>query len=131
MFNAWLGVEVVAEAEATEEVIAERPSDAEKIAVEAGDTKAAEMMKVFREKVKEREEVHDEHYAEKMEDAQTPREARFVWDLTRLWREASWIMVTGDFPDGKSMHSQFHHHLHIWSIFVSALTARQMGAGEQ
>lgn len=86
------------------------------------------MLKHFREKVKQREEVYEERREEKMERQHTAREARFAQDITRLWREASWIMVTNDFPNGKPMHDQFPWHLAIWDIFVSAINARQWGA---
>jgi len=66
---------------------------------------------------------------EKMQIAASPRERQFVKDLERLWRQAIWITMINQFPDGKPLLSQLAHDVEVWEIFVGAIN-RRMAGGE-
>ncbi len=64
---------------------------------------------------------------EKMQIAGTPRERQFVKNLERLWRQAIWITMINQFPDGKPLLSQLVHDVEVWEIFVGAINQRMAG----
>ena len=66
---------------------------------------------------------------EKMQIAASPRERQFVKDLERLWRQAIWITMINQFPDGKPLLSQLVHDVEVWEIFIGAIN-RRMAGGE-
>ena len=66
---------------------------------------------------------------DKMQIAGTPRERQFVKDLERLWRQAIWITMINQFPDGKPLLSQLVHDVEVWEIFIGAIN-RRMAGGE-
>jgi len=66
---------------------------------------------------------------DKMQIAGTPRERQFVKDLERLWRQAIWITMINQFPDGKPLLSQLVHDVEVWEIFIGAINRRMAGGG--
>jgi len=65
---------------------------------------------------------------EKMQIAATSREQQFVKDLERLWRQAIWITMINQFPDGKPLLSQLVHDVEVWETFIGAINRRMAGS---
>lgn len=84
----------------------------------------------LRERVTGREALAAEYVEGALDEAQAdPREAVFAILLTRLFREAAWVLRTQAFPDGGPLLSQHRWRVEIWEIFITALEQRMNGGG--
>ena len=81
----------------------------------------------LRERVTERAEAATEAAEIALEEANTPREAVFAILLTKLFREAAWVLRTHQFPDGQPLRTQHRWRVEIWEIFITALERRMNG----
>jgi hypothetical protein len=50
-----------------------------------------------------------------------PTEKRYVRLLTKYYREATWILLLKQFPDGGCQREQTPWELRLWSLFIGAL----------
>jgi len=96
-----------------------------------GDPQADEVLAAFRKRVQEREAAIEERTELTFERTWSAREERFALDLTRLWRTAGWIALTGQFPDGQPLVKQRVICVEIWELFCAVLEARKAGAGAE
>lgn len=88
-----------------------------------------EEQEIAQQRVKERDQELLEIVDKEMRVAETPREQRFIKDLEKLWRQAIWITMINQFPDGKPLLSQLIHDVEVWEIFTGVIN-RRMAGGE-
>ena len=101
---------------------------AEQITLTLGKS-APEDINLAQERIQERDQELQGIFDEKMQIAATLREQRFTKDLEKLWRQAIWITMINQFPDGKPLLSQLSHDVEVWEIFIGAIN-RRMAGGE-
>jgi len=116
----------MADAEMRERHLDDKPT--EQITLTLGKS-TPEEQELAQQRIQERDQELLEIIDEKMQIAATPRERRFVKDLERLWRQAIWITMINQFPDGKPLLSQLVHDVEVWEIFIGAIN-RRMAGGE-
>jgi leucyl aminopeptidase (aminopeptidase T) len=109
--------------------VAEQP-EREAIVLKS-DKPDAEAHKAFLERIRESAGVIDEKREEKVEAAQTPREAVFAMYIRKFWKQATWMVMMLAFPDGKSLIEQNQYHLALWNIFINAINRRTYGDKQQ
>lgn len=125
VLDSWYGVIATAEAEAEAEVTAEQPKrEAIVISSAKPDAKAHA---AFLERIQQGAAVVEQKIEEKMDVAQTPREAVFAMYIRKFWKQATWMVMTLQFPDGQPLDKQNPHHLDLWNIFISAINRRMSG----
>jgi len=81
----------------------------------------------FLARVQQSAAVIDDKREEKVESAQTPREAAFAMYIRKSWKQATWMVMMLDFPDGKPLAEQNPHHLDLWNVFINAINRRMYG----
>lgn len=104
-----------------------RPSGGEPIKLSTADPRTKANRAAFLERVQQREALWERSYNQYLSGARTPRERRFVRDLTNFWRDATWMTLTGQFPDGQPLRKQNVHHLELWNVFLIAMRKREAG----
>jgi len=129
-FDAWYGVraeaQAMADAEMRERHLDDKPT--EQITLTLGKS-TPEEQKLAQQRIQERDQELLGIIDEKMQIAASPREWQFAKDLERLWRQAIWITMINQFPDGKPLSSQLVHDVDVWEIFIGAIN-RRMAGGE-
>ena len=100
---------------------------AEQITLTLGKS-APEDINLAQERIQERDQELQGIFDEKMQIAATLREQRFTKDLEKLWRQAIWITMINQFPDGKPLLSQLIHDVEVWEIFIGAINRRMAGS---
>jgi len=116
----------MADAEMQERHLNDKPT--EQIILTLGKS-TPEEQELAQQRIQERDQELLEIIDKKMQIAATPRERQFVKDLEGLWRQAIWITMTNQFPDGKPLLSQLVHDVEVWEIFIGAIN-RRMAGGE-
>ncbi len=125
-FDPWSAVNALVEAEAD---AAEKSANTHVEPIDAA-TASEEDRRRYQQVLDERRRVSEAAADLARQRLESPREAQFALDLTRMFEEAAWIAEGVGFPDGRPLNQQHPVKARIWYMFVIAIRAVQSGGAK-